>query len=90
MEQAGGGARIRTEKFGFGDRHVELPSLLPRTVGCSATAPHPKQAELLCPLCAAVLAAGIAELVELETTGGGLFVLGGGVVPGSCNPGTAV
>jgi hypothetical protein len=28
-----------------------------------------------------VLPAGVAELGELETTGGGLLVLGGGVVP---------
>jgi hypothetical protein len=28
-----------------------------------------------------VLAAGVAELGELETTRGGLLVLGGGIVP---------
>src|SRR5271163_2271644 len=55
--------------------------LTPPVLWDEAAAPYPKQAELLRLFVRRVLAAGVAVLVGLETAGGGLLVLGGGVVP---------
>jgi hypothetical protein len=56
-------------------------SLLPLLWNEAKLASDPEPAELLRLFVCRVLAAGVAELVELEAAGGRLLVLGGGVVP---------
>lgn len=56
-------------------------SLLPRWALSGQAGATPEPARLLGFLVRGVLAAGIAELRELESASGGLLVLGGRIVP---------